>query len=232
MRSLQFAPRFFLLLRTGVLVMTAAALLLPGCGGGGSDPMAPVSQGPMAAPVRLAALAQPQVPDANALMDWAEIRFTGFFPSHQATRNFDIYLYRFYPETGHILAVAGQDVYVLPAGGRLLRVGALADFACLVFPASCVSASSLRGEELYRTALGSFGNACRDCHGATPGVGGISAILKAAGTQESQGDASIIRAAINNNQGGVMGQFSAVTDAQLDDIAAFINASFWGKPLQ
>lgn len=230
MYRLQWVSRFTLFLRAGPATM-ALALLLPGCGGGGSDEIAPVSQA-LVVPVRQAMHAPPQVPDANALMDWAESRFASFFPGHQTTRTLDIYIYRFYPETGIYLVVGGQDVYVLPTGGQVLRVGVLADFACQVYPASCVTASSLRGETLYRTALGSSGNACRDCHGATPGVGGITDILKAAGTQDSQGEASVIRAAINNNQGGVMGQFSAVTDAQLDDIAAYVNASFWGKPLQ
>ena len=176
---------------------------------------------------------QPQVPDANALMDWAETQFASYFPSHQINRTFDIYLYRFYPETGNHLGVAGQGVFFLPPGGQIQQVGTLADYACQVYPASCVSASSsLRGETLYRTSLGVAGNACRDCHGPTPGVGGITDILKAAGTQASHGEPTVIRAAINNNEGGVMGQFSVVTDAQLDDIAAYVNASFWGKPLQ
>ena len=230
MYRLQWASRFTLFSRAG-LVAIALALLLPGCGGGGSDGIAPVSEA-LTAPGRQAMHVQPQVPDANALMDWAEIQYAGYFPSHQINRSFDIFLFRFYPETGIYLAVAGQDVYVLPAGGQPLRVGVLADFACQVYPASCVSASSLRGETLYRTALGSAGNACRDCHGPTPGVGGVTDILKAAGTQASHGEASVIRAAIDNNEGGVMGQFSAVTDAQLDDIAAYVNASFWGKPLE
>jgi mono/diheme cytochrome c family protein len=188
--------------------------------------------------MQLAALAAPQVPDPNALFDWAEIRFANYFPGHKSNLTFDIYIFRFYPETNIILAVGGQDVYVLPIGGQLVRVGALADFACHVHPASCVTetVSSLNGQALYQAALGSAGYACRDCHGPTPGVNGITDILKSAGTQESQGIPSVIRAAINNNEccvfGVGMGQFSGVTDAQLADIAAYVNASVWNKTLQ
>jgi mono/diheme cytochrome c family protein len=235
MQRLHWAFRFAVFLRAGLATM-ALAFLLPGCGGGGSDDMAPVAQA-LAEPVRQAPLAAPQIPDANALFDWAESRFAGYFPGPKATLTFGIYAYRFYPETGIYLAVAGQNVYLLLPSGQLLPVGAVADFACQVYPASCVAgASSLSGKTLYETSLGSAGYACRDCHGTTPGVNGITDILKSAGTQDSQGIPSIIRAAINNNEccvnGVGMGQFSAVTDAQLADIAAYVNATRWNKPLQ
>jgi cytochrome c553 len=230
MHRLQSAFRVTLFLRAGVATM-ALAFLLAGCGGGGLDEVTPAAQALMA-PARQAPLAAPQVPDANALFDWAEGRFAALFPGHKTTLTLDIYLYRFYPETGIYLAVGGQDVYVLVVGRPLIRVGALADFACQVNPASCVTVSSLNGKTLYETPLGNggSGNACRDCHGLTPGAGGATAILNAAGTQDSGGDASVIRAAIN--EGGVKAQFAALTDAQLADIAAYINATRWGKPLQ
>jgi cytochrome c553 len=156
-------------------------------------------------------------------------------PGHKTTLTLDVYLYRCY-ETNICLVVGGQNVYVLVVGRPVISVGVLADFACQVHPSSCVTVSSLNGQALYQAALGSAGYSCSICHGATaPGVGGIDDILNAAGTADSQGEPSVIRAAINRNEGaslGGMGQFSALTDAQLADIAAYINATRWNKTLQ
>lgn len=215
------------LLRAARVALPAVlALLLAACGGGTDEPLPE--------PQRSAALRAPQVPDASALMDWAEGRYAAYFPGHQENRTFDVYVYRFYPETGNYVGVAGQDVYIFgPVSGNSpapVRVAALADFACEVFPASCAAAvSSLRGQTLYATALGTSGNACRDCHGTPPGSG-IAAILNAAGAESSLGDPGIIRAKINSYF--PMQQFAGVSDADLADIAAYVNAVRWGKPLQ
>lgn len=187
----------------------------------------------LGAAMATAALRAPQVPDASTLMDWAEGEYGVYFPGHQESRVFDVYVYRVY-DNGNYVGVAGQDVYVWgPVSGNSaapVRVGALADFACRVFPASCAPAvSSLRGRTLYATALGSAGNACRDCHGDPPGAG-IAAILNAAGAQDSQGEPAIMRAKINSYF--LMQQFAAVSDPDLADIAAYVNAVRWGKSLQ
>lgn len=212
--------------RFGVAALTAVlVLLLAACGGGADEPSA--------GPQRRAALRAPQVPDASALLDWAEGEYGVYFPGHQDNRAYDVYVYRVY-DNGNYVGVAGQDVYVWgPVSGNSaapVRVGALADFACRVFPASCAAAvSALRGQTLYATALGRAGNACRDCHGDPPGAG-IAAILNAAGAQGSQGEAGIIRTKINSYV--LMQQFAGVSDSDLADIAAYVNAVRWGKPLQ
>ncbi len=76
---------------------------------------------------------------ADVLMDWAEGIYNGFFPGHKATLTADPYLYRYYPETGNYLGVAGSDVYVLGpvSDGKQLRVGSLADFSCSVDARNC-----------------------------------------------------------------------------------------------
>lgn len=223
MRAIEPTMQF---LRCGVAVVTATLVLLLAACGGGSDEPPPGAQ-------RRAALRAPQVPDASALMDWAEGEYSVYFPGHQGNRLFDVYVYRVY-DNGNYVGVAGQDVYIWgPVSGNSaapVRVGALADFACRVFPASCAAAvSGLRGQTLYATALGSAGNACRDCHGDPPGAG-IAAILNAAGSQDSQGEPGIIRAKINSYF--PMRQFAGVSDTDLADIAAYVNAVRWGKPLQ
>lgn len=222
MRTITLASTF---LRAGCAAVVAA-LVLVACGGGADEPLRE--------PQRRAALRAPQVPDATALLDWAEGRYATYFPGRQENVVFDVYVYRFYPSTGNYLGVAGADVYIFgPVSGNSavpVRVGALADFACHVFPASCAAAvSSLRGQTRYAAALGSSGNACRDCHGDPPGAG-IAAILNAAGAQATQGEPAIIRAKIGSYF--PMQQFSAVSDADLADIAAYVNAVAWGKPLQ
>lgn len=223
MRAIELTTK--LLRAARVAAAGAIVLVLAACGGGADEP---------ASMPQRAALRAPQVPDAVTLMDWAEGRYRDYFPGPQQNRSFDVYLYRFYPDTGNYVGVAGQDVYIFgPVSGNApapVRVGALADFACQVFPASCAAAvSSLRGQTLYGTALGSRGNACRDCHGTPPGSI-IAAILNAAGTPDSQGEPAIIRAKINSYF--PMQQFAGVSDADLADIAAYVNAVRWGKPLQ
>lgn len=213
-------------LRCGMAVAAAALVpLLASCGGGSDEASSE--------PQRRAALRAPQVPDATTLMDWAEGEYGVYFPGHQDNRAFDVYVYRVY-DNGNYVGVAGQDVYVWgPVSGNSaapVRVGALADFACRVFPASCAPAvSGLRGQALYAAPLGSAGNACRDCHGDPPG-NGIAAILNAAGPRDSQGEPGIIRAKINSYF--LMQQFAGVSDTDLADIAAYVNAVRWGKPLQ
>lgn len=96
--------------------------------------------------VTAAAHAAAPVPTAAELMDWAERAYPQFFPATQPTQSLPPYLYRYYPQTGNYLGVAGQEVYVLGSltGGTSnpVRVGALGDFACQVAPAACSVAST------------------------------------------------------------------------------------------
>jgi uncharacterized protein (DUF1800 family) len=77
-----------------------------------------------------------RLPDVQTLLDWAEGQYPQLFPTHEGNRDLSPYVYRFYPDSGNYVGVAGRDVYVLgPASnGVLLRVGALDDFAALVHP--------------------------------------------------------------------------------------------------
>lgn len=177
-----------------------------------------------------------RIPTPTELMDWAETQFPGLFPGHQANRSLDPYVYRFYPDSGNYLGVGNGDIYLAGpiVGGPLMRFAPVAQFACNVFPSSCAPAvSSARGKTLYETFEGREGYMCNMCHGATPGVGGFSRIRNAAGTADSMGLPSVIRNAINTGFGSPpMTQFSALTDAQLGDLAAYINATVYNKPLQ
>lgn len=211
----------------------ALALLLAGCGGGGGE--APPPANPVTA-LRAAAQAQQvsRVPTATELMDWAERQFPAFFgPAGQPNRTADPFTYRVYPGTGNAIGIALGDVYVLGpvTGNQLIKVGPLAAFASAVF---APSVSSLRGRTLYTTYRGTLGYTCDLCHGPTPGTGGGFALIQqAAGTQSSNGDPSWIRFAITNNLGTPsMSQFSALTDAEMADLAAYINASVYNKTLQ
>ncbi|MES2938423.1 MAG: hypothetical protein V4864_12120 [Pseudomonadota bacterium] len=105
-------------------------LLLAGCGGGneGTPDTRP------ALPAQAAV-----VPDAAALMDWAQAAYPSLFPGAQPTVSAAPFLYRYYPQTGNYLGVAGTTVFVLGpvSNGALMTVGSLADFACRVDPAGC-----------------------------------------------------------------------------------------------
>ncbi|MBH9579307.1 hypothetical protein [Inhella proteolytica] len=74
----------------------------------------------------------------NELFDWAELRYSNFFPSKQSTRSLSPYQYRYYPESGNHVAVTASDGKVWVQGpmsdGALLYVGQMADFVCLVKP--------------------------------------------------------------------------------------------------
>jgi len=85
------------------------------------------------------AAATPRVPTATELFDWAEKAYPQYFPTHEADRHFGSFTYRFYPSALNHAATDGQRVYVQGpvSDGTLWEVGALADFACLVFPDSC-----------------------------------------------------------------------------------------------
>ncbi|MBI5255091.1 MAG: hypothetical protein HY855_01220 [Burkholderiales bacterium] len=85
----------------------------------------------------------PPVPDAQALMNWAEAAYPAYFPGPQPTLAGPGYVYRHYPATGNYVGVAGDEVYLLgPVAGHASqpqRVGRLADFICLVTPAACAA---------------------------------------------------------------------------------------------
>lgn len=85
--------------------------------------------------------ATPPVPDAQALMDWAEKAYAAYFPGHPATQTAAPYTYRFYAGSGNYIGVAGTGVWLLgPVVGSDSTpryLGELADFSCQVYAADC-----------------------------------------------------------------------------------------------
>ncbi|WP_395699564.1 hypothetical protein [Aquabacterium sp.] len=81
------------------------------------------------------------VPDAQALMDWAEKAYPAYFPGHPATQTAAPYTYRFYAGSGNYIGVAGSGVWLLgPVIGSSSTpryMGELADFSCQVDAAAC-----------------------------------------------------------------------------------------------
>ena len=117
----------------------AAAALLSACGGGDSVTPTPTPT-PTAsvAPAQLAAA--PRTVDATTFMDWAQTRFTSFFPSVQQNIQRTGFVVRYYPESGNFLAVTTDgSIYVLGAltGGNLVLVGNVSAFSCAIYPDSC-----------------------------------------------------------------------------------------------
>ena len=82
------------------------------------------------------------IPDATALMDWAEISYPNIFPGRASNTSYPPYIYRAYPN-GNYVGVAGDTVYVFgPISGNALQpvvVGTLSDFACKVGPSPCTA---------------------------------------------------------------------------------------------
>ena len=99
-----------------------------GLGGGGATPRK-----------RALATAPSRLVTADELFDWAQVAYSQFFPSARTSLQLGPYTYRYYPESGNHVALAGQDIYVQGpiSGGMLLFVGTLGEFSCLVMPSLC-----------------------------------------------------------------------------------------------
>lgn len=100
---------------------------------------------------------------------------------------------------------------------------------CAAVVAGPRGVSSVNGETLWKAALGSSGNSCALCHGATKPEKGLLKIENAAGTAADQGDPASIRRGIQNSSR--MYEFAAVTDADLADLAAYVNATLYSKTI-
>lgn len=146
----------------GVLAAVSTAFLVA-CGGGGSDGDPPLASGADAngaAALRQAPQRAARTVDATALMDWAERVYSQFFPSHQSDLSFGPFAYRAYSNGAH-LGVADGVVYVMGnvfpfLASSPVPVGAVADFACFVYPENCPVISGVAAKGLL--------------HGATVGV--------------------------------------------------------------
>lgn len=124
---------------TGALLsMMASVLLLTACGGGGGGEGEVVELPAQ----RDSIAALPTVISAEMLLQWAESTHPRYFqPPGQPTQSAATYSFRHYPYTGNVLAVAGEDVFLLGAstGFAPQRVGSLADYQCDVLPSACWS---------------------------------------------------------------------------------------------
>jgi len=133
-----------------ILAAVSTAILVACGGGAATDESPPASAtGLRAAPQRAA-----RAVDATALMDWAEGVFRDYFPTHQTDITLDTFTYRAYPN-GIYLGVAQGVVYVMggPFGGWPPKpVGAVADFACRVYPENCPVISGVAAKGLLAGA--------------------------------------------------------------------------------
>ncbi len=150
---------------SAAIMAWAAAALLVACGGSGTEaqvqglaasPPPVAAQGPAGlaeGAVALVAAAgdsrrriqavstgSPRVPTAEELFAWAQKAYPTYFPGNPVTQTWAPYTYRDYGN-GNYLGVAQGEVWVLgPVAGSSttpVSVGAVADYACQVFPAAC-----------------------------------------------------------------------------------------------
>lgn len=132
-----------------VLVFSLAA-----CGGGdeAAAALAPVKDAAVTRPAASLAVKSvgltvlPTLSTAE-LLDWAETAYPQYFPGHKGTLQKAPYDYRYYPETGHYVGVAGEDVFLLGplTDNQIRRVGSREDYRCGVRPQDCVPPSARVG---------------------------------------------------------------------------------------
>jgi hypothetical protein len=178
-------------------------------------PMAPRA----VAPVRRDAV---YVVTATNLMDWAEIHYPQFFPSHRTDQSFAPYVYRYYPETGNYLGVDAQVIRVMGSsfGASPITVGELAQFTCNVFPESCsptggnctpsVTQAFAANIEVVQANSGTYdgsgggdGGSGGDGGGAGAG-GGLGKVLGATITVIDLSDGSAVGAAVTDGVNGLV----------------------------
>jgi hypothetical protein len=80
-------------------------------------------------------------PTVDEFFNWAELTFPTLFPVKTTNQTLQVYTYRYYPTTDLILAVTGNTVLglvgVTSNAPRVVPLGYLSDFSCLVLPALC-----------------------------------------------------------------------------------------------
>lgn len=94
----------------------------------------------------------PLLPSAAALLDWAEHAHPQLFPDAARNQVHQDFLYRHHPSTGNFVGIAADGAWLLgPVAGNAtapVHVGSRSDFACLVYPANCSSASDFPSRPL------------------------------------------------------------------------------------
>jgi len=83
--------------------------------------------------------------DSESLMNWAEMAYPYYFPSHAVDIVQAPYVYRYYPSTGNFLGTSDGEVYAMGSftGGKLLDVGSLNSFYCSVYASNCAQGQVL-----------------------------------------------------------------------------------------
>jgi len=79
-----------------------------------------------------AAVSTSDPPSMADLLRWAELTYPQYFPGPRSDLFFtEPYFYRYYPQTGNYIGIAGTSIYLLGpvSGGQVRYVGELGDFA-------------------------------------------------------------------------------------------------------
>lgn len=171
------------MIKTLTSAALAASLLIAGCGGGADT--AEQAADAQALTALSAAAAVRRTGDtprrhtlaegtfsadlAGQLFALAESSYAAYFSSKQATRGFEGWAYRYYPETGTYLAVIGSGVYVLGGafGAEVIHLGEITSFvghppAGTGQPltasklAQCPEASGSQSPDFYQCMVGSL----------------------------------------------------------------------------
>lgn len=134
------------------------------------------------------AAALPRVVSVTELFDWAEVRYRDLFPSHRDNQSLEPYTYRYYPETGNHVAVAGDQIYVQGplSGGALLYVGTLAEYTCTVSPDACAGVQPCTAPASWAVA----GSTCTPNEGQPKQIASGSNYTFVDSTGASRGQAS------------------------------------------
>lgn len=144
----------------------SAAAALAACGGGDNGLDGPFARSAEASTQRhilgvdaaAASASASPVPSESELMDWAELAYPQYFPTHQTDLQSAPYVYRYYAGTANYIGVAGGMVYVLgPVAGSAevpAAVGTLAEFAPRVFARRAPASDADAARFLAQATLG------------------------------------------------------------------------------
>ncbi|HVZ44259.1 MAG TPA: hypothetical protein VHA82_10660 [Ramlibacter sp.] len=189
-------------------------------------PQALVDAVRQAIPPRRAAVAGAPLSPAEAF-DWAELHFPEFFPQEGKVQVVQsAYAFRYYPQSGNYLAVAVASneiaLFALgPAtGGRVVQLGSLADFTCVMKPGVCFVGADVDSVSMS-TYEGGMQHATLDA--AVPPTQGTLSVsvdegapwlsAELTGTSTVSITASAASLAAGNYQGGVTLQFVPIRGA-------------------
>lgn len=97
-------------------------------------------------------------PTVDEFFNWAELTFPTLFPVKTTNQTFQVYTFRYYPATDLILAVTGNTVLglvgVTSSAPRVVPLGNLSDFSCLVLPALCTGTPASIDAASVSTGMG------------------------------------------------------------------------------